>query len=639
MKNLLFSKSAWQNLARDKADTLLLLTACLLVILPHASHLPIWNTVAACGILLWRAYVTFSGKRMPSRWILLPIAVACMIAVRLSNNAIVAREPGVALLVLLLALKLLEMHAKRDLFVVTYLSFFLILSNFLYSQSMLTAVLMFAALLAILTAQMSFQYTGKVPPLKQRLRQSAQLLALAIPLTLVLFVLFPRIQGPLWGMPGDAAGRSGLSDSMAPGNVSNLALSEEVAFRVQFYDPPPPQSQLYWRGPVLGNYDGRTWSMISWGDLPVFRMPKISVTPLSAPIRYQVTMEASGQHSVFALELPRLFPVIDGESSLITRDMQILARHRISKRTRYEASSVTQFMAEVDVEPEILRRWLTLPRGLNPRALEFARQLMAREPDQGRQIDAVLQFFRQENFSYTLQPPLLGQNAVDDFLFNTRAGFCEHYASSFVYLMRAMQIPARVVTGYQGGEINPVDGVMTVRQSDAHAWAEVWLPNRGWRRIDPTSSVAPERVEQNLARALPRSNTLLSNLGGLDVFLGNDSFIGRVRNQFQAINNAWSQWVLDYTPEKQRNFFSSLGFEEVDWVSMMRVALGLGALVMAAIIFPLIRHQGKRDPLDALYSRFEAKMAKRGLARLAHEGPFSWGQRLAQQQAASTKTI
>lgn len=622
----LLTRNAWQNLARDKSDTLLLLTACLFVMVPHMSHLSIWISVVSSSILLWRAHITFSGQRMPSRWLLLPLAFMCMLGVYFSQRSLFGREAGVSMLVLLLVLKLLEMHAKRDLFVVTFLALFLILTNFLYSQSIATAAMMFLALLAILTAQMSFQYTGRVPPLKTRIRHSANLLLMATPLMIVLFFIFPRIQGPLWGMPNDANARSGLSETMAPGNVSNLALSEEVAFRVRFYDPPPAPAERYWRGPVLGNYDGRTWTELNWGRYPVLLLPPLDALGHSPAIRYQVTQEASGRTWLYALDIVRNLPLIDGSPAMLTREMQLRARQRINKRLRFEIASVTKYTLEAEGDVMQIKGWRELPAGFNPKSREFARQLRARESDPTRQIQTILQLFRVENFRYTLQPPLLGRDAVDDFLFNSRAGFCEHYASSFVFLARALDIPARIVTGYQGGEINPVDGIMTVRQSDAHAWTEVWLAGRGWVRIDPTAAVAPQRVEQNLASALPGNAGLLGS--GLEIFISNDNPLGYLRNNFRAINTSWNQWVLDYTPERQRGLLNKLGLMNTDWATLMQLALALGGCVMAAILWPLIRLQKQQEPLDRLYSALEKLLAKQNLARQPHESPLAWGARL-----------
>jgi transglutaminase-like putative cysteine protease len=615
--------------SRDKADTLLLLAACALVLVPHSSHIPGWSA-ALCGMLLaWRGWITFRGKRMPPRWILVPIAALSVAGVYWSYQTFFGREPGVAMLVLLLGLKLLEMRAKRDLFVVIFLSFFLVLTQFFYSQSILTAVGMFVAVIVLLAAQLSFQYTGIVPPLRQRLLLSAKIFLLAVPLTLVLFILFPRIQGPLWGLPSDAqSGRTGLSNTMSPGNISKLALSEGIAFRVKFLSGAVPgRDKLYWRGPVLGDFDGRTWT-----PLPprMNQAGPIAVRPLAPPITYQVTMEPSGQRSLFALELVRDLPRLAGNASRLTPDLQIVSTEPITQRIRYEASSNPDFLLQPDESEQSLRNWLYLPAGYNPRALDYASGLRNRHRQDGDLVNAVLRFFREEKFSYTLEPPALGRNTVDEFLFTTRAGFCEHYSSAFVVLMRAAGIPARVVTGYQGGEINAVDGFMTVRQSDAHAWAEVWLKNRGWVRVDPTAAVAPDRVSRNLSTVIPPR--VLGGLITLDRGRSSAWFEGirSLRQNWDALNNAWNQWVLDYSFAKQQSLLQSLGFANADWRLLAALLSGIGSLVLLLTGLPLVRNRIKTAPIDALYASLCKRMAQRGFARAAHEGPRAYRLRLAQ---------
>ncbi|HJV86552.1 MAG TPA: DUF3488 and transglutaminase-like domain-containing protein [Noviherbaspirillum sp.] len=619
-----FARRLQRPLARDKADTLLLLATCAFVLLPHARHLPGWVFPTSMSVLAWRGWVTFRGNRMPPNWLLLPIAVLAMAGVYLTYKSFFGREPGVAMLALLLALKLLEMHARRDLFVVLFLSFFLLLANFFESQSIGSALITIVAVIALLTTQLSFQYTGAVPSLGQRFRLGATILALAAPLTLVLFLLFPRIQGPLWGLPGDAmAGRSGLSETMAPGNIAKLALSDDIAFRVRFADPAPPNPQLYWRGVVLGRFDGRTWTPIpaTPGDR------RISINLRGAPIHYQVTLEPNGQHWLFALEAPQALPQIDGNPTGATPDLQIRTAQPINDRVRYDVVSHTDFDLQPIEAASILRQSLQLPAGFNPRTLEYATQLRSQYSNPADAINAVLRYFREQNFRYTLEPPVLGKHTVDEFLFTTRAGFCEHYSSAFVVLMRAMGIPARVVTGYQGGEMNPADGFMTIRQSDAHAWAEVWLNRKGWVRIDPTAAVAPGRVEHNLSSVLPRRV-----LGGLVMIDGtNNRWLApllRLRQNWDAVSNAWNQWVLNYTPEKQRDFFRSLGFSDVDWPLMIAVMTILGIAAVAVAVLPMMLHQQQRDPVDALYQKLCKRLAREGMPRMMHEGPRAYRQRL-----------
>ena len=617
------------RLSRDKADTLLLLAAALMVLAPHFGHLPLWTSATVCATLLWRAAITLRGQRMPPIALLLPVSVAAMAGVYASYHTLLGRDAGVAMLALLLAFKLLEMHARRDLFVVIFLSFFLLLTNFFYSQSVLTALSMMVTLTVLLTAQLSFQYTGTVPPLARRLRTAAGIVALAAPLALLLFIGFPRIQGPLWGLPGDAHGaRSGMSDSMAPGSVSALAMSDELAFRVRFLDAMPAQNQLYWRGIVLGDYDGRTWTRVA--RRRGARSGQIEIVTRGRAVRHQVTMEPTGKRWLFMLELSS--PEFDLPDRYVNTsdELELIASSPVTERLRYATSAYPDFSLEPGQAPAQPQRWLALPAGYNPRTLALARQI--KQPQPAASVSAVLRMFHDEQYSYTLEPPLLGHDAVDDFLFNSKAGFCEHYAGAFVVLMRAMGIPARVVTGYQGGELNPVDGYLSVRQSDAHAWAEVWLAGSGWRRVDPTAAVAPERIRSSLAGALPQSAPF--GLGSLINLQNNpNSWLAQLRFGIGAMNNAWNQWVLDYNPDRQRSFLEELG-------AAFGTPRALAALALAAALLGLLRRQRARqpqDPLEALYLAFCRQQARHGVARAPHEGPFSYGARLRSMAASAEK--
>lgn len=613
----------WLNLARDKSDTLLLLVACLLVLIPHSQHLPLWVCILSVSLLAWRMAITWHGKRLPSKWLLLPIALASMGSVLLEYRTLFGRDAGVAMLAVLVSCKLLEMQARRDLFVVIFLNLFLILTHFFYSQSIATGAMMIIALIALLAAQLSFQYTGKMPGLGRRIRQAAMIFALAVPLALVMFVLFPRVSGPLWGLPKDAqGGKTGLSDSMSPGNISHLAQSDDIAFRVKFDDKPPPMSQLYWRGPVLSDYDGRTWRT-------GFFRNAVSIRLGGTPIGHQVTLETSGQRWIYALDLARDMPQLDNNQVAMNSQMQLITQNPISQRVRYHVMSYPEFQIQPEQAPST--EWLRLPPNFNPRSHEWAEQLRQRETDPQQQIKAVLQKFRREPYRYTLEPPLLGTHAMDEFLFQTRAGFCEHYASAFVYLMRAMGNPARVVTGYQGGEINPVDQFMLVRQSDAHAWAEVWIAHRGWIRVDPTAAVAPERVEKNLRNALQRGNALnLFGDGLINLNEGKQSWLAPLRNNWAALNNGWNQWVLDYTPKRQRDLLSKLGMPNINWSHLAMLMLGICLVLSLILLMPLYMQRSRVDPQERIYQRLCQQLAKRGWPKQTHEGPQAYAQRLRQ---------
>ena len=611
-----------QPLSRDKADTLLLLTACLLVLIPHVQAMPGWVSTCCAMLMLWRGWLTLTGRRLPPSWILIPISLLMMAGVFLTFRTFFGREAGVTMVALLLACKLLEMHAKRDLFVVIFLSFFVLLTSFFYSQTIASAFMALAATATLLTAQLSFQYTGVIPSLWQRAKLGALILLLAIPLTVVSFFLFPRIQGPLWSLPGDAnSARSGLSDSMSPGNISNLALSEDIAFRAKFSPATPEKSLLYWRGIVFNRFDGRTWSR---EDVIRTSRPADLYRTNGKEIRQEIILEASGQAWLFALDIPGSAPVLEDMRTSLNTQFEIHSARSINNRIRYQVSSFPDYFLQTELTPQELQTSLELPAGFNPKTLSYAAQLSQRIKGNQQRIDAVLQLFRQEQFVYTLEPALLGENSIDDFLFTTRAGFCEHYSSAFVVLMRSMGIPARVITGYQGGAPNSVDGYLEVRQSDAHAWAEVWLTGRGWIRVDPTAAVAPERVMQNLFSTQPRRGMA----GLVNLAMGNNSWLHSMRMQWDAINNSWNLWILNYNQARQMDFMHYLGLSELDWPQLSLFFFLMALAAMSVVALPLMRNRPQISALDRIYSSLCQRLADKGMAKAAHEGPHAFMQRL-----------
>ncbi|QJE03107.1 DUF3488 domain-containing transglutaminase family protein [Massilia forsythiae] len=600
------------------------MASALMVLAPHAAHLPLWVTLLCGATLAWRAALTVLGRRLPPGRYLIPLAAASMAGILASYDTVLGKDAGVAMLVLLVAFKMLEMHARRDLFVVIFLCFFLVLTNFFYSQGFFTALLMLASIALLLTAQLSFQLTGAVPPLRRRLAMAARMLALAAPLAAAAFVLFPRVGAPLWGIPDAASsGKTGLSDTMAPGQFASLAQSEDVAFRVKFEGAPPPQPQLYWRGPVLGDYDGRIWTRVRPPPRPPRPQP-LSIAVDGAPVRYQVTQEASNTRWLFALELPQALPALADRPVILTPELEIQAGAPLAERVRYDLVSYVRFDLQAGSALANPAQWLLLPYGRNPRALADGERLR-REPDPAGRVAAVLGRFAADGFSYTLQPPLLsGPDAVDDFLYGSRAGFCEHYAGAFVFLMRAAGVPARVVTGYQGGELNPVDGYLTVRQSDAHAWAEVWLQGRGWVRVDPTAAVSPARVQRSVARTT--SGPAPFGIEGLQGLLqpDPDSLLGRLRYALAAAGNGWNQWVLNYTPQRQQELVERLRRFSFDWRNATLLAAGTLVLLAWA---KLLRRR-RDDPVDALYSALCRRLGQLGLARAPDEGPSAYAARI-----------
>ncbi len=602
-----------------------LLLSILMVIAPHAAHLPPWVNTLCAALLMWRGYLAYSGHPLPGRWLLITLSLTGMAGILVEYHTLFGREAGVTMLVLLASLKLMELRTRRDAMALIYLSCFILLTHFLYSQSLTTALTMLATLLVIVTTWVHLHAPGSA--FKPRLRIAAVLLLQAVPLTVMLFVLFPRVQGPLWGLPNDAFASSGLDDQMSPGSMARLALSDAVAFRVNYRDAPPQHSQMYWRGPVLWNYDGRTWTA---GQTQPGIAPQFSDT--GQTLDYTVTLEPHNKTWLFMLDAPDKISV----PASLTADFQVLSPTPIHARLRYEARSRLIYHAQLQESARQLQRALQLPHPRNPRTRQLAASWRAANTTDAGVIRSALAHFNQQNFRYTLEPPPLpGRDGIDDFLFTTRQGFCEHYASAFVFLMRAAGIPARVVTGYQGGEYNAYGNYYIVRQSDAHAWAEVWLKDQGWLRIDPTAAIAPERVEHGLSAALPDNSAL--------PFLSRDPprWLRDLRLNLDTLTNRWNQWVIGYSGERQFAFLSRLGMASLSWqqlaISMMT---GIGLLIALYALF-MLRHlfTRKADKTQTAWLNICQKLARAGLPRKPHEGPKDYAMRVSAARPELANTL
>jgi protein-glutamine gamma-glutamyltransferase len=603
-----------------------LVLALTMVIAPHGERVPWWVTLLAAALLGWRLYITYFDLSLPRKWLLAAIAAGAMGGIYLSYGRLLGRDPGVTLLLVMLALKLLEMATLRDAMVMVFLCYFLVITNFLYSQSIATALYMLCVVWVTTATMIGFQYRGMQPGYRMQLRGAAVMLMQSAPLMLVLFLLFPRVQGPLWGMPQDAfAGMSGLSDQMSPGSLSNLILSDEIAFRVSFAGKIPPLNQLYWRGPVLTDFNGYTWTA---PRVPYF--VRREYQRLSDPIEYTVTIEPHSRRWLFALDLPARVP----PRSQISVDHQLYYQTIVSSRMRYDMASHLKYLDNAEPGRFDLRRALQLPAGRNPRSRELAIKLRGAAVDERDYIKTVLGMFRNENFFYTTVPPLLHENPVDEFLFETRAGFCEHYASSFAVMMRAAGIPARIVTGYQGGEMNTVGNYLTVRQADAHAWVEVWLNGDGWVRVDPTAAVSPARVEAGVAAAVPQSE--------MPVMMRVDyEWLQEVRQTLDSFANSWNQAVLGYNQERQVQLMRRIGIDDATWKSLvmaMMVATGAITLVLAALMLNKLRAL-RPDPVVATYARFCRKLAKLGVPRQPYEGPEAFRRRASRALPTNSPAI
>ncbi len=609
--------------AASVRDLSWLIAALVLVIAPHAMRAPWWLTLLTLCLYGWRMYFALNRAPLPSRWLVLGVTVVAMLGVWIEFRTLFGRQPGILLLMLFSGLKLLETRSHRDAAMTAFLGYFLVITNFLYTQTIPTALAMGAALYLITATLIGFSAPQRAP--RANLRTAAVLLAHAAPAGLALFLLFPRVHGPLWGLPQDAyAAMTGLSDTMSPGNIASLAQSDAIAFRAEFQGASPPSAQRYWRGPVLWDFDGRTWSVG-----PAFMVEFNEPRGGRARYRYEVVLEPHNRHWLFALETAASLP----ERSRMSFDGQILASGPVRARMRYELSSVIAPEPQVSENPGTLRRALRLPQGFNPRASALAAQWRAASGDDAQVLARAVAFLRQGGFVYTLEPPLLGTHAVDEFLFTTKQGFCENFAGSFAFLMRAAGIPARVVTGYQGGDLNSVDSIITVRQSDAHAWVEAFVSGRGWVRIDPTAAAVPGRVEAGLARAVPQTSALpLMMRPELE-------WLRAVRDRWEAMAHKWNVWVLGYNPDRQRDLMSSIGFRDADWRTLTATLFTfLGAMTLVLLAWSL-RRLSRPDPVQRAWRAFCRKLARRGLERAPNEGPRDYATRAARALPAARRGI
>jgi len=606
--------------ARDLAW---LIASLVLVIAPHALRAPWWLTLLTLCLFGWRLYFALNRAPLPSRWLVLGVAAVAMLGVWIEFRTLFGRQSGILLLMLFAGLKLLETRTLRDAAIAVFLGYFLVITNFLYTQTIPTAAAMGAALFLLTATLIGFAAPQRAQ--RANLRTAGLLLAHAAPAALALFLLFPRVQGPLWGLPQDAyTAMTGLSETMSPGTLSSLALSDSIAFRAEFQGAPPPQPVRYWRGPVLWDFDGRTWS-IGPGFLVDFAPPRGG----RGSYRYEVVLEPHNRHWLFALETAASLP----ERARMSFDGQIVSGSPVRARMRYDVASVLAPEPQAKETAGTLRRALRLPQGFNPRASALAAQWRADSDDDAEVLGRAIAFLRQGQYVYTLEPPLLGEDTVDDFLFSTKAGFCEHFSSAFVFLMRAAGVPSRVVTGYQGGEANPVDSIITVRQSDAHAWAEVFLPARGWVRVDPTAAAVPGRIESGMARAVPQASELpLLMRPQLEWLRG-------VRDRWEAVAHKWNVWVLGYNPERQRDLMSSIGMRDADWRTLTAALFTfLGAMTLVLLAWSL-RRLARPDPVQKAWRRFCRKLAARGVERAPAEGPRDFAARAARALPAARRSI
>ncbi|WP_240788648.1 transglutaminaseTgpA domain-containing protein [Ramlibacter henchirensis] len=609
-------------LPREARDTLFLLAVIAWVLMPQAARVPWWCTAMTAGILCWRGVLAVRGAPLPGTPWVLGLLVVAVAATFSSHRTLLGRDAGVTLIVVLLALKTLELRARRDAFVVFFLGFFTLLTNFFFSQSLLTAGAMLVGLLGLLTALVNAHMPVGRPPLAHAAKTAATMALLGAPVMVLLFMLFPRL-APLWGLPSDGmTGRTGLSSTMQVGNVAQLALEEGIAMRVKFEGQVPPSYELYFRGPVLTQFDGREWRPLirRVNESTAAWMPPLQVEGFGAPVRYTVTLEPSNRPWLLVLDAAIKAPDAPGVTALSGGELQWMSTRPTTDLVRYTAESYIDYRAAGQARLAALPpQYRELPASYNPRTLQLATQLMASVPggaaNKPALVQAALERLRTGGYVYTLEPGLYGEHTADEFWFDRKQGFCEHIASAFVVLMRGMDIPARIVTGYQGGELNGVDGYWVLRHSDAHAWAEVWLAGRGWVRVDPTSMVAPGRIG-SLQRLRPPQSAFASALGSVS-----PGMLVNLRQAWEAVNNGWNQWVLNYTQSKQLDLLRQLGFRSPDWEDLFYMLVGVVVAVSLAGAAWARWERRRQDPWLRLLARVRQRLSAAGVPLAPACGP------------------
>jgi transglutaminase-like putative cysteine protease len=587
-----------------------------LVIAPMLLHLSPWVPGFALLIGAWRVWLALQRKPLPRTRILVPLTLLGAVGIIAAHGGGFGRDASVALLTLMLAMKLLESANRRDATLLISLSWFLSITTFLFSQTLLMGLYLVLPVCALVMTLVSISHPNGTLPAATRSRYAFTLLAQALPVMLLLFFLFPRLAGPLWKTPGDATkAMTGLSESMSPGSISELSISDDPAFRAEFTGALPNSAQRYWRGPVFWHFDGRTWRL---GVHSLNSSPEPLVATTNS-VDYTVTLEPHNRTWLFALDVPTAVPA----DSVLRNDHQLVARQPVNNRLRYQMRSALSYQAQPELDEKTRSAGIQLPRHGNLKARALAQRWAEDGLRDQQVVQKALEMFRNEEFVYTLNPPRLERDHIDGFLFSTRRGFCEHYAGSFVFLMRAAGVPARVVTGYQGGTVNPIGNYMIVRQSDAHAWAEVWLQGRGWVRIDPTAAVSPSRIEAGLSQLPAGEPVPLLARGG-------STWMAQLYLGWDAVNNRWNQWVLGYNQERQMDVLHRLLGSKLTMYGLAAGTIAAVGLLLLAMCWGLLRHRGPRpDRLELAYRRFQRKLGRRGIVAFAHEGPLDFGRRAA----------
>jgi len=629
--------SAWRQWPRDTRDTLFQLAVIGWTVLPHLARLPFWCGALTVLVLAWRAQLALAGSPLPARWKVAAVMAVALGLTAWTERSLLGKEAGVTMLVVLMALKTLELRARRDAMVVFFLGFFLVLTLCLYSQSLLTALAMGVSAWGLLTALVLANMPVGRPPLARAAALAARSALLGLPLMAALFLLFPRF-GPLWGLPQDSGGRTGLSGTLRLGGVADLANDETIAFRVRFDGSAPPAEALYFRGPVLSRFDGLEWlPALRSGERQARRVTDLRTA--GPPVRYELMIEPIRLALLPLLEAtpdrPGSAPQLPDWTPWQGPDLQWHTDRLVGERLRLRAEAWPRFSHGLQLADHEIDALRALPPGFNPRTLAWARQMRQQlgAADARTLTAALLAHVRQAQYVYTLQPGSYGRDAIDEFWLDRREGFCEHFATAFVVVMRAMGVPARVVMGYQGAEPPDADGFRIVRQSHAHAWAEYWTEDAGWLRADPTGAVAPERVRTS--RALPPQPGLVA--GALKTM--SPELAGQLRRAWELMDSRWNQWVMGYSRTRQFDLLRHFGVQQPDWADLARALVVLLSLAATGGALWAWHDRRRQDPWQRLQQRLCVRLQAAGVPALPHHPPRTLATLVRQRHGAAGEPL
>ena len=591
------------------------------VILPHLTRVPLWVLAIYLGAALWRLQMHRERALMPPRWLRLLLGLAAGGAVIASYQTLIGLDPMVALLLVASALKLIESVRAKDGYVLVSLGFFIMTTQFLYNQELPVALYSVVGTLLLVVSLIALNQRPSGSISRREPLLALRMLGLAIPMMIVLFLLFPRI-APLWSVPSkNTQATTGMSDVLRPGDVTRLGRSAEVAFRVQFEDQIPPQRELYWRGMVLNEFADGAWRTLGWSDHPATERKLDKPIAVGESSKYRIIIEPTMQHWLYAM------PYAQSPTAGVFEawDFRLAVRKPLESTFAYDVVTWPESSLQPELSPWRREAELALPSNLNPLTREWVERQVNAVGNGPELIARVLSYFREQPFYYTLRPPKIDDDDfVDEFIFQSLRGFCEHYAYSFVVMMRMAGIPARIIGGYQGGELNTLNNTLIVRQFDAHAWVEVWLKDRGWVRVDPTAAVAPERVEQGLEEALRGQEGFLADSLLSAYRFRSVTMVNWLRLRYDAAAWQWQSFIVGFNSDEQIDLLESwFGEIKVSW--FVAVLLGSWVVVLAPLIWWMNRSRSssERLPVEQQFAELCRGLARRGIQRALGESAIS----------------